>query len=586
MMNRSRPPRGGSLDWQVAADDPRLGAVLARGLGISLLLARLLVNRGVRDLPAGQRFLQPSLDGLHDPALLPGLPAAVDRLRRALRQGERIIIYGDYDVDGVTGTAILYRALRLLGAEAECYIPHRLEEGYGLCLGAVERLASGGAGVLLTVDCGTSDVEEVRRAQALGLDVIVTDHHEAPEVLPESLALVNPKVPGSAYPGREISGSGVAFKLAWALLQTLPESARRAPPVQDFLLEAMALVALGTVADVAPLVGENRVFAAYGLGAIRHCRNAGLRALLARSGVDDREAIQTSHLAFRLGPRLNAGGRLGSALPSLRLFLSDDPAEAESIADALDKANTDRQRVEARILEEARERIAAEFDLASDRALVLADERWHPGVIGIVASRLVEEFRRPVVLVALADGRGRGSGRSVAGFPLHEALARCRPLLGGCGGHAMAAGLEIDGGQVEAFRRRLLDLAAEAFPDALPVPVLAVDAEVTLDRLGVSVARELERLGPHGAGNTPPVLAVRGARIAGEPRRMGRDGSHISFLAHQNGASLRAVWWGAADEMERRLNGARRCDIAFALSTNAWSGSETVELTVKDLKAV
>jgi single-stranded-DNA-specific exonuclease len=349
-MRRSPPPGDGPMDWRVATADPALVAVLARGLGLSPLLAQLLVNRGVRDLPAARRFLQPSLDGLHDPARLPGLPAAVERLRRALRDRERIVIYGDYDVDGVTGTALLHRALRLHGGEPECYIPHRVEEGYGLCLGAVERLAASGPGLLITVDCGTSDTEEVRRAKALGFDVIVTDHHEPPDVLPEPLALVNPKAPGSTYPDRDITGAGVAFKVAWALLQAMPEAARRAPEVQEFLLEAMALAALGTVADVAPLVGENRVFVAYGLGAMRHSRNPGLRALLARSGVDEREPIQASHLAFRLGPRLNAGGRLGSARPSLQLFLCADPAEAEAIAESLDKANTDRQRVEARIL--------------------------------------------------------------------------------------------------------------------------------------------------------------------------------------------------------------------------------------------
>jgi single-stranded-DNA-specific exonuclease len=570
----------------VAPADPARAAVLARGLGLSPLLAQLLVNRGLRDLPAARRFLQPSLEGLHDPARLPGLPAAVERLRRALRDRERIVIYGDYDVDGVTGTAILHRALRLQGAEPECYIPHRIEDGYGLSLPAIERLAASGPGLLVTVDCGTSDVEEVRRAKALGLDVIVTDHHEPPDVLPESLALVNPKAPGATYPDRDITGAGVAFKVAWALLQAMPASAMRGPEVQAFLLEAMALAALGTVADVAPLVGENRVFAAYGLGAMRHTRNPGLRALLERSGIDLREPIQAAHLAFRLAPRLNAGGRLGSARPSLQLFLCADPAEAASIAESLDKANSDRQRVEARILEEARERVAREHDLATDRALVLADDRWHPGVVGIVAARLVEEFRRPVLLLALAGGRGRGSGRSVPGFPLHEALARCREHLAGCGGHAMAAGLEIEAGRVPAFRERLLALAAEAFPSALPAPVLDIEAEVSLGQLTLPVAKELDRLGPHGVGNAAPVLAARGVRIAGEPRRMGKTGSHVSFMAHQDGASVRAVWWGAADAMEKRLGDARRCDVAFVPGVNAWAGSETVELVVRDLRVV
>jgi single-stranded-DNA-specific exonuclease len=584
-MKRSPPPTDGPLTWQVSRPDPGLSVVLARGLGVSPLLAQLLVNRGIRDLPAGRRFLQPRLDGLHDPALLPGLPAAIDRIRRALRDRERIVVYGDYDVDGIAGTAILHRALRLHGTDSECYIPHRVEEGYGLSLAAVERFAAAGPGLLVTVDCGTSDVEEVRRARELGMDVIVTDHHEPPAVLPDPVALVNPKVPGSTYPDRDITGAGVAFKMAWALVQLLPEGARRAPDVQDFLLEAMAFAALGTVADVAPLVGENRILAAFGLGAMRHSRNPGLRALLARSGVDDRGAIQTSHLAFRLGPRLNAGGRLGSALPALRLFLTADPAEAETIADALDQSNTDRQRVEARILEAVRERIKQESDLGTDRALVLAGEGWHPGVIGIVAARLVEEFRRPVMLVALANGRGRGSGRSIPGFPLHEALARCREHLVGCGGHAMAAGLEIEAGRFPAFRDRFLALAAETFPGDLPAPVLSVDADVSIGQLSLAVARELDRLGPHGTGNAAPVFAVRNARIAGEPRRMGRAGNHVSFLVNQEGASLRAIWWGAAEALERRLDDSRRCDLAFSLATNTWSGKENVELIVKDLRA-
>jgi single-stranded-DNA-specific exonuclease len=569
----------------MAPPEPALGAGLARGLGISTLLAQLLINRGVRTLPEGRRFLQPNLDGLLDPALLAGIPEAVDRLRRACRDRERIAIYGDYDADGLTGTALLYRALRLFGADPFCYIPHRLTEGYGLNIDAVERLASSGASILLTVDCGSSDAEEIRRAAALGLDVIVTDHHEVPDPAPEPLALINPKRPGTPYAGGSISGAAVAFKLAWALLQTLPESSRRAPAVQEFLIEAMSLVALGTVADVVPLLGESRIFAAYGMGAMRHCKNAGLRALIARSGIDDREPILTSHLAFRLGPRLNAGGRLGSPEPCLRLFLTEDPAEAEAIAEALDKTNTDRQRVEARILEEARDRIRAEFNLSADRAFVLADARWHAGVIGIVAARLVDEFRRPVILVALSGDRGKGSGRSIPGFPLHEALARCRACLHGYGGHAMAAGLEIDREQIPSFRSRLIELARDAFPDNLPHPSLPVDAEVTINQIGLSLAREMGRLGPHGAGNPTPVLAVRDAQIAGAPRRMGRGGNHVSFVAHQHGATLRAVWWGAADELDRRLNGSRRCDMAFTLATNSWSGTETVELIVQDLVA-
>jgi len=583
-VKRSLPPTDEQTVWQVASPDPRLSEVLARGLGISPLLAGLLVNRGVRDLPGGRRFLQPHLDGLHDPSLLPGLPAAVDRIRRAIRDRERIVLYGDYDADGLTGTAILHRALRLHGAAPECYIPHRVEEGYGLGLAAVERIAAAGPGVLVTIDCGTSDLAEVRRARELGLDVIVTDHHEPPDLLPDPVALVNPKLPGSSYPDRDITGAGVAFKLAWALLQALPSAIRAGPNVQDFLLEGMALAALGTVADVAPLLGENRVFVAYGLGAMRHCRNPGLRALLARSGVEAREAIQASHLAFRLGPRLNAGGRLGSARPALQLFLCDDPAEAEAIAEALDKANGDRQRVEARILEEARERIASEFDLDSDRALVLADAHWHPGVVGIVAARLVEEFRRPVLLLTLDGDRGRGSGRSVPGFPLHEALARCREHLHAFGGHAMAAGFELEASRIPAFRERFLALASEAFPGALPARVLAIDAEVPVRQLTLGIARELARLGPHGAGNAAPILAVRGARIAGEPRRMGRAGNHVSFLVNQDGASLRAVWWGAADALAKRLGASRTCDVAFTLSTNAWAGRETVELMVEDVR--
>lgn len=573
-------------DWRVLPPDPGMASTLARGLGISALLAQLLVNRGVCDLPGARRFLQPALDGLADPRLLPGLPAAADRLQRAARDRERIVVYGDYDVDGVTGTAVLYRALRMLGAAVDCYIPHRQEEGYGLGLAAVERLAADGARVLVTVDCGTSDVEEVRRARELGVDVIVTDHHEPPDALPEPYAFVNPKLPGSTYPGRELTGSGVAFKLAATLLDALPESARRGAAFREFLLEAVALTALGTVADVAPLMGENRILTAYGLGAMRHCRNRGLQALLARCGPEPDEPILASHLSFRLGPRLNAGGRLGSALQALRLFISEDPEEVETIVDALERANTDRQRVEARILDQARARLAEEFRADRDRALVMAGDGWHPGVIGIAAARLVEEFHRPVVLIALKDDRGRGSGRSIPGFALHETLARCREHLLGFGGHAMAAGLEIARNEVPRFRERFLALSAEAFPDALPRRTLTVDAEVSIGSLDLSVARELERMAPHGIGNAAPVLVARGARVAGEPRRMGRRGDHVSFHVAQNGSSLRAVWWGAADEMDKRLGGSRACDVAFTPSVNVWRGDASVELVVKDLRAV
>ena len=498
------------LPWVVAPPDPEADA-LAREAGVPAIVAGVLRRRGVLTAGAARDFLAPSLDRLADPLTVPGMGEAVNRLAAALPAGERVAIHGDYDVDGVCAAAILVRTLRGLGADPLWYLPHRTRDGYGLGVRAVESLASEGARVLVAVDCGITDVEAVARARALGVDVIVVDHHTPGPHRPPALIVA----PGSSTGTPEDShtcapcASGLAYLLAWALLR----HAGRAAPV-----EMTPLAALGTIADVVPLLGDNRRLAACGLARLNAEPAAGLRALTELAGITG--PIEAWHVGWQLGPRLNAPGRLGDPAPALHLLLTDDPAEARRLAQVLDEANRERQAILEQALGEALAQVGPDPDAA---ALVVAGEGWHPGVVGLVAGRLVEQFGRPAVAVAVADGAGRGSARSIEGFHLVEALAACRAHLRGFGGHAMAAGLSIDAPAIEEFRRAFQAVAREhAIVSATP---LQVDAEVSLADVTVPFVAGLGMLAPFGPGNPQPVCAVRSVHAV--TRRLVGDGAHL-----------------------------------------------------------
>jgi single-stranded-DNA-specific exonuclease len=561
-------------------------AELARRLRTSPLVAQLLHNRGLDSPQAVAAFLDPKLTDLHPPELMAGMEAASARIIAALRAGQRICLYGDYDVDGMTGLAILYRCLSLRGGQVEYYVPHRIDEGYGLNLKAVEKIAAGGAKLLVTVDCGVTAVEAVARANQLGLDVIVTDHHAPDAALPAALAIVHPALPGGTYPNANLSGSGVAFKLAWHLSRSLVGGGRVDEPTRRLLLEATTLAALGTIADVVPLLGENRVLAAYGLRGLVATEHVGLRALVESAGLVG-ERLDAYHVGFCLAPRLNACGRMGHARVAVELLTRADAERCRRIAEGLEKTNTQRQQVERDILQQALEVIERD-KLAEDgqAALVLAGEGWHAGVIGIVAARLVDRFCRPTVMIALANGQGQGSARSIDGFHMRDALAACSVHLASFGGHAMAGGLRLSAQNVGAFARAFCQHArANLSPDQL-TPVLNIEAVVRLSELSLPVVRQLEKLGPFGRGNPNPVVMAPGVRLLTAPQRMGRSGSTVSFIAAQDAAGTgrtRCVGFGMA-EMADRLSAGSIVDIAGRAVINRFNGRESVEFHLQDLR--
>ena len=539
---------------------------LAGELGLHPVTASILVRRGHDTPESARRFLDAA--DRHDPRLMPGLPDAVEALMRHVERGSRIVIHGDYDVDGVCSTAVLARALRRLGATPVCELPNRFDEGYGLSAAGVERQAAAGTDLLVTVDCGITAVDEVAQARALGMEVVVTDHHRPGERLPEC-TVVHPALGG--YPFPELCAAGVAYKLAEALA-----AAAGADPAE--VEDDLDLVALATVCDVVPLVGENRRIVRDGLAAISRTRKAGLRALM-RVASCDPGALDAGAVGFRLGPRINAAGRMRRPDAALELVLTEDEARAGEIAGELDLLNRERQDTEMRIT------FAAEAELAEhghEPAYVLAGEGWHPGVIGIVASRLVERHCRPCVLIALDDsGAGRGSGRSISAFDLHAGLAACASHLGRFGGHRMAAGFDIAADAVPDFRSAFVRHAAGVLTPHDLRPVERVDAFVPGAALGLDLAEELERLGPFGHRNPTPTLLIPAARVE-HPRPMGEEGQHARFTVASGGARARAV---AFRTSARSLGscGDEPRDVAVRLERNEWNGTVEPRLVLRAL---
>ncbi|MFS8628295.1 MAG: single-stranded-DNA-specific exonuclease RecJ [Limnochordales bacterium] len=555
--------------------DEALVRRVAACAGVSPLTARLLVARGYTDPEEVRAFLSADERGLHDPRLLPDMEAAAERVAAAVRRGEAVAVYGDYDVDGQTGTALLVRGLSALGLRPVWYIPERVAEGYGLNARAIDELAAAGTRLLISVDCGIRGHAEVARARAAGMDVVITDHHEPGEDLPPALAVVNPKRADSAYPFRELAGVGVAYKLLQAVWAKFG-----AGPLPGWALQ---LVALGTVADVCPLVGENRIFVRLGLERINSRPLPGLEALIQAARLQPGN-ITAGDVAYILGPRLNAAGRVSHAATGVRLLLSDDVAAALPLAEELERENEERRRVEAGILEEALRRVEEE-DMLSDWVLVVDGERWHPGVIGIVASRLVERFARPAIVIGLDGEKGKGSGRSIRPFDLVYHLSRCADLLEQFGGHAMAAGLTVARANVPALRRRLNELAAAVLGPADLVPETRIDLEVRLGDVNEQLVLELERLAPFGAGNPTPLLAAPRALILGA-RTVGRDGEHLKLTLRcpETEAVYEAIGFGAGALLESAVPGTE-VQVAFVPRLSEWQGRRRVEVELKALQS-
>ncbi len=573
--------------WRLLPHDRDAIERLAGDLRVSPVVAQLLLNRGLNVAGDAKRFLDAPLAGLHPPMSLPGMPEAVERIYHAIEEKKKVCIYGDYDADGVTGTAILLGLLQQLDAPAEFYVPHRLEEGYGLNLDAVRQLASSGVQTIVTVDCGIASLEEADEAKRLGIELIVTDHHEMKDRLPAAAVCVHPRLPGTSYPFGGLSGAGVAFKLAWALAVRHCGSEKVTERLRNYLLDALCHATLGLVADVVPLHDENRILVKCGLNRLREKPPLGVQALIESAKISPDGPIRAEDIGFRLAPRINAAGRLGCARLVVEMLTTSNPAKAREVAEYLESQNSQRQTIERRMTYQAKE-ILEQKHSADCSAVVLAHSDWHPGVVGIVAGRMVDFLGKPVILFAHKDGAEiiTGSGRSIPGFELHEALKACDDLLVGHGGHAMAAGVKIWPMNIDAFRDRLQSYAAKHFPTGTPpAPSLRLDAEVPLSALTFGLLRDVEKLEPYGADNPKPRFLAGGLEIVGEPKKMGKDERHLNFRVKQSGTRMRAVGWGMADRIEELMSAERKICVAFTPRVNEWNGNRSIELEVNDFQA-
>jgi len=563
--------------WEHRACDEAAAATLAAALGLALPVARLLCQRGFGDPELATRFLKPSLDHLHDPMALADMRVAVDRIMTAVARKERIAVHGDYDVDGVTSTVILRRALELVGADVVHFIPERLRDGYGLQPAAVDRLRAEGVALVISVDCGIRGADAARRARELGVDLIVTDHHEPDTELPPALAVINPKRHDCSYPDKDLAGVGVALKLVQALCRRVDR--------ENWLPGFVKVAAIGTLADVVPLVGENRVIAKIGLELLsRGPHKIGLRSLLDVCGLSG-QTIDSYHISFILAPRVNAAGRMSTPDIATRLLLASDEAmadQARALALQLDGENLRRQEEEAEIVAAAKKIVQTDPDIGARSVLVVAGDGWHRGVIGIVASKLVDAFHRPAIVLSIDGEIAHGSCRSIPDFDMLGALERCAGLFVRFGGHKQAAGLSLEAARIKELRAAVNAVADETLGPEDLMPRLRIDGDLTFRGITGSVASGVASLAPFGAGNPRPVFAARGVEIVDGPRKLKER--HLKMALKQEGRIFRAVAWRAAERHDYLAEHKAALDVAFSLDENHYNGESYVELTLADLK--
>ena len=559
--------------WVCEAVDENEVVRLAESAGISKLLAKVFASRSIFDSEYIKGFLRPDIEQLHDPFLMSGMEYTVARIAQALKDREEILVYGDYDVDGVTGTSILYNFLMSQGAKVQYYIPDRIVEGYGLTMSAVGKVKDLNASLIITVDCGISSIEEVRCLQDSGMMVIVTDHHECKENLPEACAVLNPHKPGCDYPFKELAGAGVVFKLVQGLCTRLG-------CIYEYR-KYLDLAALATIADVVPLLGENRIIASLGLRMLEKTKNQGLCALAKAAGLAGKP-LTSYGAAFGLAPRVNAAGRLGSADRGVRLFTTDSQVLAEALAKELDDENKIRQVTECQITEEAIKFVEEEIDYAREKVLVVSGEGWHQGVIGIVASKLQEKYNRPCIVISVEDGIGKGSGRSLKCINLFKALSFCEELTDRFGGHEMAAGLTIQADRINEFRSRINAYADSILTDADLLPCIRVDAFLDREDVTLENVEELAQMAPFGVGNPGPVFGYTALSIT--DIKILSDGKHLKLRLTDGGLVAEAIGFNmGALAGVYRINDS--IDAVFSLEVNRWNGTDKLQLNLKDVKA-
>lgn len=571
--------------WKLHRPERERVQGLVRRHSVTEVIARILAARGHESGDETARHLEASLHALNDPLDLPDMEAATERIAQAVERRERILVHGDYDVDGVTGTVLLMRLFALIGADAVWHIPHRLNDGYSFGEHSVAKARETGAKLVISVDNGTAARETIAQLAAIGVDTIVTDHHEPPlGELPRAVAIVNPKLPSSRYPFRELCGAGVAFKLAWGVAQRMSGARKVREDLKQFLIDAMSYVAVATVCDVVPLRHENRVLARHGFKALEGTANVGLRALLASCGLGENKLV-AEDVGFKVGPRLNAAGRLDSAALAVELLLCEDAARAKSLAERLGALNEERRRIESELCEQAYAQAQAYADVREHPVLVLAGQQWHQGVVGIVAARVTQRFQRPSLVIGLDGDRGRGSARSVAGFDMLAAMHGAKDHFVRYGGHAQAAGCEVEAHKIDAVRSAMRQRASELLDGRThEVQALWIDSEVGFEQLDESLMAELDRLEPFGAENEKPVLVSGDVRLAEPPRVIGQDRTHLILKLRRGNRVLKTLAFGMAARLPELQMGVP-LHVVHTPRWNYFRGERSMELVLHDFRA-
>ncbi len=555
--------------WTIAdPPGPEIVARLSKEINVPEAIAKVLVFRGIDDYNKAKAYFRPTLELLHDPFLMDGMERATERVLRALQHKEKTLVFGDYDVDGTNGASMLYLFLRDIGGDVSFYIPDRLKEGYGISRMGIDRASQNGVTLFIAVDCGITAVEQVEYARSLHLDVIICDHHEASEAIPDAFAVLDPIKPGDEYPFKHLSGCGVGFKLLQAIAQRL----NRSSVLPDFL----DFVTLATTADIVPLVGENRVLVKKGFEKINSSPRPGIKALIEASGLNQRN-VSTGQVVFGLAPRINAAGRLGDATRAVHLLTSSDPAEARSLANVLELENQNRRRIDEDTFEEAQQLAEELLDLDVDDAIVLHQEHWHPGVIGIVASRMVEKYYKPSIMMATVDGVAKGSARSVSGFDVYQALKRCEDKLIQFGGHKYAAGLTVEISRLDEFRDAFNAIVKDMMTEELKTPEIKVDVEISLSEVTPRFVRILKEFAPFGPNNMKPTFLARNLDVVGTPRVVGRN--HLRFKVRQNGVIFDAIGFGLGGLLPRVSNGRKDLECVFSVEENDYAMNNSPKQT-------
>ena len=563
------------MRWKIKQPSEDHVASLKKEFNTSEIIAKVLANRGIESLKSSHNFFNPSNDQLHDPFMMKNMDIAVDRISKNIQNQKPILIFGDYDVDGTTGASLLYLGLKDLNAIVEYYIPHREKEGYGLSSGGIDYAHSIGADLLITCDCGINAFQPVDYANEHGVDIIITDHHIPDKKLPNAYAVLNPKQKGCEYPFKGLCGCGVAFKLISALSE-------KSGIGQNVGLNYLDLVALATSADMVPILDENRVLVHGGLDQLEESKSPGIHQLLVQTGLVG-ESLNVGKLVFGLAPKINAAGRMGDANRTVELLTTSDKTRAEELASILVRENKRRQLIQEDIVNDAIRLVHSQVDLENNKVVIIGSKGWHPGVVGIVASRIKDEFSRPAIVIAFdKEGIGKGSARSIPHLDLYEALSYAAKFLEGYGGHPMAAGLTVREDKFENFKSLFLRNANKILTNDDLIPAISIDGEMALTDINSRFMRFLEKLGPFGPGNMRPKFVSRNLSISGQPRLMG-NGEHIRFIVGQNGRNYPAVGFKLSSHYEDLIRGVP-VDIAYVVEVNQWQGQSNIQLNVRDIQ--